>query len=86
MAGEGALNAIAKLDDLIRHPQSRQQFYEHPDATLRNAGADPDDVPRHVWQALTGMTLVELAAIAKLGIALYDDGLLDGSLPWRHGV
>jgi hypothetical protein len=86
MASENALNAVAILDDLIRDPQSRQQFYEDRDTTLRNAGADPDDVPPHVWQALTEMTLEELAAIAALGIALADDGLLDGSLPWQHGV
>jgi hypothetical protein len=86
MASENALNAVAILDDLIRDPLTRQQFYEDPDATLRNAGADPADVPPHVWQALTEMTLDELTAIAVLGIALTEDGLLDGSLPWLHGV
>jgi hypothetical protein len=86
MTSENALNAVAVLDDLIRDPQSRQRFYEDPDATLRNAGADPDDVPPHVWQALTEMTPAELAAIAALGIALAEDGLLDGSHLWLHGV
>jgi hypothetical protein len=86
MASENVPNVVGILDDLIRDPPSRQQFYEDPDATLRNAGANPDDVPPHVWQALTVMTLEELAAIAALGIALAEDGLLDGSLPWMHGV
>jgi hypothetical protein len=86
MASEKALNAVAILDGLIRGPQSRRQFHEDPGATLRNAGADPDDVPPHVWQALTEVTLAELAAIAALGIALAEDELLDGSLPWRHVV
>jgi hypothetical protein len=86
MASENALNVVAILDDLIRDPQTRQQFYEDPDATLRNAGADPEDVPPHVWQALTEMTIEELTAIALLGVALAEDGLLDGSLPWIHGV
>jgi hypothetical protein len=86
MTSENALNAVAVLDDLIRDPQSRQRFYEDPDATLRNAGADPDDVPPHVWQALTEMTLAELAAIAALGIALAEDGLFDSGLLWHHVV
>jgi hypothetical protein len=86
MASENALNAVAILDDLIRDPQSRQQFYEDPDAALRNAGADPGDVPPHVWQALTEMTLEELAAIAALGIALAEDGLFDSGLLWHHIV
>jgi len=86
MASENALNAVAILDGLIRDPQSRQQFYEDPDDTLLNAGADPEDVPPHVWQTLTEMTLEELAAVAALGIALAEDGLLDGSLHWHHIV
>ena len=86
MASENALNAVAVLDDLIRDPQSRLQFYEDSDDTLRNAGVDPDDVPAHVWQALTEMTLEELTAIAVLGIALAEDGLFDSGLLWRHAV
>jgi hypothetical protein len=86
MASENALNAIAILDSLIRDPQSRQQFYEDPDDTLLNAGASPADVPPHVWQALTEMTLDELTAIAVLGIALAEDGLLDSGLLWHHIV
>jgi hypothetical protein len=84
MASENALNAVAILDDLIRDPQSRIQFYEDPDDTLRNAGVDPDDVPPHVWQVLTEMTLEELTAIAALGLALAEDGLFDSGLHWRH--
>jgi hypothetical protein len=86
MVSENALNAVAILDDLIRDPQLRQQFYEDPDGTLRSVGASPGDVPPHVWQTLTEMTLAELAAIAALGIALFEDGFLDGSVSWRHGV
>jgi hypothetical protein len=86
MASENALNAVAILDDLIRDPQTRQQFYEDPDATLRSVEADPEDLPPHVWQALTEMTLEELTAIAVLGVALAEDGLFDGSLLWHHVV
>ena len=86
MASENALNAVAILDDLIRDPQTRQQFYEDPYATLRNTGADPSDVPSEIWQALTEMTLEELSAIAALGVALAQAGLLDGSLLWHHVV
>jgi hypothetical protein len=86
MANENTLNALGILDDLIRDPQSRIQFLEDPYATLRNAGADPDDVPSEVWQVLTQMTLDELGAIANLGVALAEAGLLDGSLLWHHVV
>ena len=86
MASENTLNAVAILDDLIRDPQSRLRFHEDPYGTLRNAGADPDDVPSEVWQVLTQMTLDELGAIADLGVALAEDGLLDGSLLWHHVV
>jgi hypothetical protein len=86
MTSENVLNVVAILDGLIRDPESRLQFYEDPDATLRSAGADPADVPPHVWLALTEMTVEELTAIAVLGVALSQDGLLDGSLLWLHGV
>ena len=86
MASKNTVNALGILDDLIRDPQSRQQFLEDPYATLRNAGADPSDVPSEVWQTLTEMTLEELGAIADLGVALAEAGLLDGSLLWHHVV
>jgi hypothetical protein len=86
MTNENVLNVVAILDGLIRDPESRIQFYEDPDDTLRNAGADPEDVPPHVWLALTEMTLEELTAIAVLGVALSEDGLLDGRHAWLHGV
>jgi hypothetical protein len=53
---------------------------------MRAAGADPGNVPSEVWTTLTNMTLEELSAIAALGGALAEAGLLDGSLPWLHGV
>jgi hypothetical protein len=86
MASESALNAVAILDGVIRDPESRVRFYEDPDDTLRDAGADPEDVPPHVWQALIEMTLEELTAVAALGIALAEDGLFDGGLHWHHVV
>ena len=86
MASENALNAVARLDDLIRDPQSRQQFLDDPYVTLRHAGADPSDVPSEVWQVLTEMTFEELSAIADLGAALAEAGLFDGSLLWHHVV
>jgi hypothetical protein len=78
--------ALSKLDQIIRDPQLRQQFLDDPDQTLRNAGAEPSDVPPTVWQALTEMSLAELAAIAALGAALAEDGLLRGDFVWRHVV
>jgi hypothetical protein len=86
MASENTLIALAKLDGLIRDPQSRQQFHEDPYATLQNAGAEPGHVPSAVWQALTAMTLEELGAIANLGVALAEAGLLDGDLAWQFVV
>ena len=86
MASKNTVNALAKLDGLIRHPQSRQQFHKHPYATLQNTGAEPGDVPSDVWQALTEMTLEELGAIANLGGALTKAGLLDGELRWKFVV
>lgn len=86
MASEEILGAIAKLDDTLRNPVSRRRFHEDPEGTMRDAGTDPDDVPPEVWWTLTHMTLMELAAIAELGVALAEDGLLDGRLPWQHGV
>jgi hypothetical protein len=80
MTIENARTAVSKLDRLIRDPQSRYQFHEDPHATLRNAGADPDDVPTAVWQVLTEMTPAELDAIAALGVALDEAGLLP------HGI
>jgi hypothetical protein len=86
MASENTVNALGILDDLIRDPESRAQFYEDPYDTLQNAGADPGDVPPTVWGALTEMTLEELGAIAALGVALAEAGIFDGSLHWRHVV
>jgi hypothetical protein len=68
--------AVSELDRIIRDPQSRYQFHKDPHATLRNAGADPDDVPTAVWQVLTALTPAELDAVAALGVALADAGLL----------
>lgn len=86
MASESTLIALAILDGLIRDPLSRLQFYEDPAATLQNAGAGLGDVPPAVWQALTAMTLEELGALANLGVALAEAGLLDGDLAWHHVV
>ena len=86
MASEETLDAIAKLDGTLRNPVSRRRFHVDPEGTMRDAGANPGDVPPEVWWTLTHMTLVELAAIAELGVALAEDGLLDGSLLWQHGV
>jgi hypothetical protein len=86
MATPNTINALQILSDVIRDPASRRHFHENPDGTLVNAGADPHDVPPEVWRTLTHMTLGELAAIADLGVALADAGLLDGSVAWRHVV
>jgi hypothetical protein len=86
MAGEETLDAIAKLNDTLRNPVSRRRFHVDPEGTIRDAGGDPGDMPPEVWWTLTHMTLEELAAIAELGVALAEDGLLDGHLPWQHGV
>jgi hypothetical protein len=84
MATEDArIAALSKLDQIIRDPRSRQEFLDDPHETLRNTGAEPGDVPPNVWQALTDMTLVELAAIARLGTALTDDRCLEGDLVWK---
>jgi hypothetical protein len=80
MTSENARAAVSTLDRLIRDPQSRRQFHEDPHATLRNAGADPDDVPTAVWQVLTEMTPAELDATATLGVALADAGLLPNGI------
>jgi hypothetical protein len=86
MASENILEVLGALDHIIRDPVRRQRFVEHPDLTLGDAGYDSDDVPPQVWDALTRMTFDELKAISDLGFALTAAGLLDGSLPWTHGV
>ena len=86
MTNDDTFNAVGILDGVLRDPVSRRSFYENPDSTMREAGADPGDVPSEVWTTLTNMTLEELSAIAALGGALAEAGLLDGSLPWKHGV
>jgi hypothetical protein len=86
MTNGNILEVLGALDSIIRDPVSRQRFVEHPDLTLRDAGYDPEDVPRPVWDALTRMTFDELRAISDLGFALTAAGLLDGHLPWTHGV
>ena len=86
MATEETLDAIAKLDGIIRDPVKRQRFVEHPDATLQDAGYDSDGVPQPVWEALTRMTFDELKALSDLGFALTEAGLLYGPLPSKHIV
>jgi hypothetical protein len=90
MATENTRIALLSLDQIIRDPESRQRFHENPDATLqdtlRDTEAEPADVPAGVWQALTDMSLAELDAIAALGAALVEAGLLDGSIPWQMVV
>jgi hypothetical protein len=86
MANANILDVLGALDGIIRDPVTRQRFVEHPDITLQQAGYDADDVPPHVWETLTRMTFDELRAISDLGFALTEDGLLDGTLPWSHGV
>ena len=86
MTSENTFYAVGILDGVLRNPVSRRRFHEDPDGTMREAGADPGDVPSEVWWTLTHMTLEELAAIAELGVALAEAGLLDGNLPWKHGV
>jgi hypothetical protein len=82
MANENSRDALVELDRLIRDPRTRYQFRDDPHTTLRNTGADPDDVPTAVWQTLTEMTNAELDAIAALGTALAEAGVLDGDEPW----
>jgi hypothetical protein len=86
MPNESAFRAVGIVDDLIRNPQKRRQFRDDPEATLRSAGVDPDDVPAQVWRALTHMTLDELTAIAVLGVALSESGMLDGGHGTGHVV
>jgi hypothetical protein len=86
MATENTQIALSRLDQIIREPQSRQQFFDDPHETLRSAGGEPDDVPSAVWRALTEMSPAELAAIAALGAALAEARLLDGDFVWRHVV
>jgi hypothetical protein len=86
MATENTRIALSRLDELIRDPQSRQQFLEHPRETLQDTGSDPDDVPEAVWEALIRMSAEELTAIAALGAALDGAGLFDGSLAWQFVV
>ena len=76
MTSENIPPAVSELDRIIRDPQSRHQFHEDPHATLRNAGADPADVPEDVWQVITGLTNAELDAVAAVGVALERAGLL----------
>ncbi|HEY7433250.1 MAG TPA: hypothetical protein VH641_21230 [Streptosporangiaceae bacterium] len=83
---ENTLIALAKLDDIIRDPVSRQQFQEDPYATAREAGIDLDDVPPPIWQALIEMSLDELGAVAVLGNALAEAGLFDGEHAWHFVV
>jgi hypothetical protein len=82
MATENTRAALSELDRLIRDPRTRYQFHDDPDTTFRNTGADPDDVPAGVWQALTEMGPAELDAVATLGDALAEAGLLDGNELW----
>lgn len=86
MTSENTLIALAKLDALIRDPLTRQQFQEDSYVTLREAGVELDDVPPVVWQALQQMSLEELTAIADLGVALDEAGLLHGDLAWHFVV
>jgi hypothetical protein len=86
MATENTQIALSRLDEIIRDPQSRQQFLDDPHETLRNARGEPDDVPSAIWQALTEMGPAELAAIAALGAALEEAGCLNGDFVWRHVV
>jgi hypothetical protein len=87
MASQNILNVVGVLDQIIRDPVTRQRFVEHPDITLREVSDySPDDVPPQVWNALTRMTFDELKAISDLGFALDEAGLLNGNLPWKHGV
>jgi hypothetical protein len=86
MESDNTYIALAKLDELIRDPQSRQQFHEDPYATLQNARVELEDVPPNVLQTLTEMTLEELGALADLDAALAEAGLFDGNRVYKFVV
>jgi len=85
--GNGSdVDAVAKLDEIIRNRGTRQNFHKHPKRTMQDEGGDPNAVPREVWDTVTHMSSAELDAIGELGVALDHSGLLDGHLAWRHVV
>jgi hypothetical protein len=86
MTSHAPIDAVGILDDIIRDPGSRRQFKQHPVDTMRNKGANPDQVPSEVWATVTNMSLGELTAIAELGVALSDTEWLNGAIAWKHVV
>jgi hypothetical protein len=86
MASANTIEAVDKLDDILRHRHKREQFHQNPEQAMHDAGGNPAHVPQEVWGTLTHMSPDELAAIAELGVALDDSGLFDGSVTWRHVV
>ena len=86
MGNNSTIDAVAKLDDIIRNPGLRKNFKDHPDQTMHEAGADPVHVPAEVWQTVTQMSIEELTAIADLGVALSDTEWLHGKIAWHHVV
>jgi len=86
MMNGSAIAAVEKLDDIIHNSGSRKKFKNNPESAMRDAGADPAEVPPEVWDTLTQMSLDELTAIADLGVALSDTGWLDGKIAWHHVV
>ena len=86
MANADILDVLGALDKIIRDPVLRQRFVEHPGLTLQDEGYDSGDVPSPLWDALIRMTFDELKAISDLSFALTAAGLLNGTLPWSHGV
>lgn len=86
MDRDSTLIALAKLDAIIRDPVSRQQFKADPYGTVAEAGIELENVPTQVWQVLVEMSFDELGAVAALGVALDESGLLSGDLAWHFVV
>jgi hypothetical protein len=71
----GLVPALAKLGELLADSGGRQSFAEDAEKAARDAGVDWEVIPQPARDALTELSLNELATLNNVNQALRESGM-----------
>lgn len=61
---------LRRVRDLLENAESRRNFVDDPETTLRQAGIDPGMIPDEVRSVLSDLSEEELAVLVRVRTAL----------------
>jgi hypothetical protein len=72
---DAALNAFAKFTDILADRELRKRFLQEPEAALKEAGANVEDLPEEVLGFLRALSEEELDLLSRLNREFVAAGL-----------